>query len=262
MNVVLFTVDEPLLNNPCVFRLCEELQGTIRGIVDCKGFHSRRRSIATALILGPSGLARLAWRRVFRPQQSLSDHCRQNDLPYLQTDDINSQAVLDFCDTLEADAIVSLVLAQKIKKELLARFPAINVHFADLPNYRGIFPVFWALHEGEKRVGISAHEIIQQFDKGKVIARDYVEVKRGTGSFLPTMDSCFERTPALIAKALGFLDPATRDDYALPEGREEDGSYHSTPGLGDILRYHLNSDSEIDCAGSAAELGGDSGSGN
>jgi hypothetical protein len=237
VNVVLFTVDERLLNNPCIFQLCEAQPGAIRGVVDCEGFHSRRRSILTAMILGATGLGRLLWKRLSKRSRSLADYCAEKRLPYLRASDINSPEVLEFCARLEVDVIVSLVLAQRVKRELLSRYPAINVHFADLPHYRGIFPVFWALSQGAQRVGISVHEIIAEFDKGRVIARAYSDTT--TRDFLGTMEACFERTPALVAKALTFYDPEQREGYQLPSVPEAEGSYHSLPTVRDVLNYHF-----------------------
>ena len=38
-----------------------------------------------------------------------------------------------------------------------------------LPKYRGIYPVFWAMINGEKEIGITIHFINEKIDDGDII---------------------------------------------------------------------------------------------
>ena len=58
-----------------------------------------------------------------------------------------------------------------ILREEILRIPtvSINMHFSLLPAYKGIMPLFHAMANGEKKSGISLHEMVKKIDEGKVI---------------------------------------------------------------------------------------------
>jgi methionyl-tRNA formyltransferase len=83
---------------------------------------------------------------------------------------------------LKPDLIVSVSPTQIFKEALinLPRFGCINVHTAKLPEYRGLYPTYWAMSCGEKTIGISIHYIEKDIDTGKIILQEEVEIVPGT----------------------------------------------------------------------------------
>jgi len=76
------------------------------------------------------------------------------------------------------DLIVSIGCNQRIPDAILgtASLGAVNLHPSLLPAYRGACPQFWALANGERRTGVTAHYMVHAFDAGAVIAAESVEV--------------------------------------------------------------------------------------
>jgi len=65
----------------------------------------------------------------------------------------------------------------------------INLHFSELPRWRGAAPVQRALEAGEQRLGVTAFRLVEALDAGDVLARDSREFPFGTpaGEALATL---------------------------------------------------------------------------
>ena len=237
MNQIIFTIDDKIFNNPCVFTFCQKQRHKIKGIVDCDGFFSLRRLIATILILGIPDLCKLVKRAMISSRMRLQAYCQKENIPYLKTSNVNGQEVLNFCKAHECQLIVSINTPQKIKQPLLAYCPGINLHFADLPEYKGLFPVFWALKNKEKRVGISVHIIEEKIDEGKVISKDFISSSDMHFSFFNCMEACFRKAPETLTKALEYFDNLLDSARFLPLPSERKSSYYSIPRFSDIIQY-------------------------
>ena len=75
-------------------------------------------------------------------------------------------AYLDFDQILKKDAIE------------VPKVAALNMHPGLLPNYRGLWPEFWAQYHGEKKSGITIHRLVEKIDAGEVVAVSEFEMKK------------------------------------------------------------------------------------
>lgn len=80
---------------------------------------------------------------------------------------------------LKPDLIVSLYSKEIISDRILgtAKYGAINLHPGLLPAYRGVSPVFWALTNGEKKVGITLHILDTGIDTGDELSRKQISTR-------------------------------------------------------------------------------------
>jgi methionyl-tRNA formyltransferase len=71
------------------------------------------------------------------------------------------------------DLVISYLYWRRIKEPLLGRplRGAVNFHPAPLPDYRGVGGYNFAILNGERRYGVSAHYIDSTIDTGELIAR-------------------------------------------------------------------------------------------
>lgn len=90
----------------------------------------------------------------------------------------------------------------------LPRLGWINLHFSDLPRWRGAAPVQRALMAGEQRLGVTVFRLAPALDAGAVLTRDYREFEPGTsaGSALTTLAE-FGTTALLDAIDLLAVNP-------------------------------------------------------
>lgn len=54
---------------------------------------------------------------------------------------------------------------------------AINLHYSLLPEYRGVYPVNWAIIEGKKSTGVTYHLVNNKIDGGRIIFQQEAPIK-------------------------------------------------------------------------------------
>lgn len=72
---------------------------------------------------------------------------------------------------------ISYGFGLKFSKQVIDSFShgLINIHTGDLPNYRGRHPISWAMIKGEDKIGVTVHQVDEQFDSGYLIHKFYVD---------------------------------------------------------------------------------------
>ncbi|MCB0716170.1 MAG: methionyl-tRNA formyltransferase [Chitinophagaceae bacterium] len=102
---------------------------------------------------------------------------------------------------LNCDVLLSVNYLFVVKENILnlASKYAINFHGSLLPKYRGRTPHVWAIINGEKKTGISAHLMTTEVDDGAIVKQ--VEVKIG-----------HEDTGSSILEKFGLIFPKIVDE--------------------------------------------------
>lgn len=152
-----------------------------------------------------------------------------------KTYSVNSEDFLEYININRVDLIVSIAAPMKFKREILNATGSgcINYHTALLPKYRGRQPLFWALLNEEKEVGISIHEMDEQFDSGPIVVQDKIRVDAND-----TLHSLYLRTikmgPQLMIEAIGKLDRGCK--YRI-ENNPEKATYNKFPTREDVRLF-------------------------
>jgi methionyl-tRNA formyltransferase len=139
---------------------------------------------------------------------------------------INSPDFLQHLQELNIELIASVSPTQIFKENLinLPRHGCINVHTAKLPNYRGLYPTYWAMACGEKVIGISIHYIEKGIDTGRVILQSDVEIPPHATLDYMLRITKLEGALLLIKAIRQIAEGEVRAFY--PQGK---GSYFSFP---------------------------------
>ena len=152
--------------------------------------------------------------------------CEVYNTPYSYCEDINSPVFIEHCQQLKIDLIASVSPTQIFQEKLinLPKLGCINIHTANLPKYRGLYPTYWAMASGEKVVGISIHYIEKGIDTGKIILQKELEIPPHA-----TLDYMLRVTKLkgaeLLLEAIRQIAEGTIQAF-YPEG---EGSYFSFP---------------------------------
>lgn len=98
---------------------------------------------------------------------------KENDLPLVESDNINTPEMIEKITALKADLLVVIAFGQKISPEIISIFPkgAINVHSSLLPKYRGAAPINWAIINGDSETGVSIITLAQTMDAGEILGQ-------------------------------------------------------------------------------------------
>jgi methionyl-tRNA formyltransferase len=127
----------------------------------------------------------------------------------------------DFAGTLTAlapDLFLAAGYMFLLKSPLLSipRIVAINLHASLLPAYRGKHPVFWALRNGERQAGLTAHVMDPHFDTGDILYQVRVRTrKRDTVSTL--YDRIIEKSLSLVPRLIADTTQGTLHRTPQPE---------------------------------------------
>lgn len=150
-------------------------------------------------------------------------------LPVLKANRLGDAAT-EWAASLEADLGVIVAYGGLVREPLLS-LPAqgwINLHFSELPRWRGAAPVQRALEAGEQSLGVTVFRLVEALDAGDVLTRDAREFPAGTPAGTALTDLAEFGTGALVAAIAGLADgsltgePQTGEaSYAHKLGRED-----------------------------------------
>ena len=110
-----------------------------------------------------------------------------DDLEVMQPESLNDKEVIKKIETFNIDLLVVVAYGKILPSWLLntPKFGCLNIHFSNLPKYRGAAPIQRAIENGEKETGISFMKLTEGLDEGPIYKnivinienKDYFEVE-------------------------------------------------------------------------------------
>ncbi len=194
-------------------------------------------------IFGLIGYIRLYFRQYLRKKRSdpkkgkfhsVAQVTKRYNVPLLTLYGINEPKSLEILRNLEPDIILS---TQKFlfKKELL-RLPkmgCINKHAALLPKYRGVWPIFWAMLDDEKEVGVSLHWMVEKYDAGGVIMQEVIPVEQ-TDTVFDLYEKDFIALSRMFPECISLLKQKPRYQRSIVYVGKK---YYSFPKAQDVKKF-------------------------
>ena len=106
------------------------------------------------------------------------ENCEKHEIPFFLGNP-RSEEAYNFILNKTCEILISVNYIYLIEKRVIkiAKKIAFNIHGSLLPKYRGRTPHVWAIINGEKTTGITAHIIDQSCDTGPII--EQIEVTIG-----------------------------------------------------------------------------------
>jgi methionyl-tRNA formyltransferase len=114
----------------------------------------------------------------------------------------------DLINSLKPDIGVSMNWVSIIKKNTLNLFPKgiLNVHFADLPRFRGNAAANWAIIRNEKYVPLTIHYMVPgELDSGDILMQHRIKVSRDT-TIGDIYNRAFEVVPQMFSDVLNRIE--------------------------------------------------------
>lgn len=141
---------------------------------------------------------------------SIAQVARKHEVRRVEAKNVNNDAYISRIKSLHPDIIVSSC-SQIFKKKLLntPTVSCINRHSALLPSYGGLFPVFQAIINNEKKVGATVHKMVAGIDKGEILAQEMVKIKKDDSLF-----SLYKKSYEVSVKAtVDAVEKLSRKSY-------------------------------------------------
>ena len=251
MRVFIVASDEPVFLVPYLRRVIEECRPMIVGVgvhhpVGTRTPPARTLSIALLALLTLSAgdwLRLLYWRlrdlvsRVtgLPTHHHLADYCRQTQIPVRDVASVNAGEFVDYLREQHVDVLFHQT-PEILRGDVLnaPRIAVVNRHMSLLPKYRGAWPIFWQLANGESEVGISFHVVDDGIDSGGVILQEAMRRNRHE-SMASLLKRLFARAVPLTRIAFERLHAGTPP--APPVPADAGVTTFKTPAPIDVLRY-------------------------
>jgi len=150
----------------------------------------------------------------------------------LNTELIYAQSVNtnDFVQQVkEVDIVFSIAASEIFQSTLLnaPKYGCFNIHSGPLPNYKGMMPVFWQMLNGEKKIGITIHKMVEKLDAGEIVLQDFVDIS-DVRSLDEAIKSTKKHAASMVKKFLLTFDDILRN-LSAQERILQKGSYFSFP---------------------------------
>ena len=148
---------------------------------------------------------------------------------------VNSDKLLNIIEG-KNNVLLSINCSQIFKKKLLNKFKKkINLHLGQLPNYRGLFPIFFAILNREKHIKATLHAINDKIDDGNTISELNIKVTKNNVFYM------YKEVYQKIAKkvAIKFYQLIhVNNTYKNKKNKLKRNKYYSYPNLKQILEYY------------------------
>jgi methionyl-tRNA formyltransferase len=149
----------------------------------------------------------------------------------------NSDGGVDQLSECRPDLIVSVRYRRILKDAAIAipKFGVLNLHSGLLPEYKGVMATFWAMLNGEARIGSTVHGIVDGgIDTGPVVGRAEMAADRSR-SYLSNVLSLYPSGCRLLVEAVERIE---RGEKLECTEQAKAGHYYSAPDAAAIDRFH------------------------
>ncbi|WMN19512.1 formyltransferase family protein [Pseudomonas piscis] len=104
-------------------------------------------------------------------EQTLIDYCHQQQIPVVE--DGRFENLPGYAEQAFSCDLCLVIFHKRILPRAFIDCCAkiLNLHLSYLPHYRGVRPVNWALKNGERRHGVTLHEINEGIDDGPILSQ-------------------------------------------------------------------------------------------
>lgn len=257
MRIYLVIVDEPLFHPRFVADVVRRLKSDIIGITivpDKNGRPFLKKYFWLWRFLGVKGCLYFAVRKsIFavlrtmnRPAgntkyQTVGDVAKQGNIPIYTVDSINEPAHLKYLKRLNIDLIVA-AQGQIFRRGLLEipRYGCLNRHGGLLPEYKGLWPVFWAMLNDEREIGVTAHMMEEKIDTGRTISEKRIRIMPQDTMF-SLYQKAFNISGEVVYKAVKKIYKEIKDGGRVnlkgKKNLSEKEQYYSMPGINDIRLF-------------------------
>ena len=156
----------------------------------------------------------------------------QHQIPIYHINQLSAAETRHTLAQLQADVACVACFPQHIPSALLGvpRRSFLNVHPSLLPRYRGPYPLFWMLRQGDRCFGVTIHFMDERLDTGDIAAQAEIDLPDGFSG--EEADSTLSHYSAeLLLDVLQQLEKGHLTRRAQPA----DGSYFPVPQESDFV---------------------------
>lgn len=160
--------------------------------------------------------------RTLHPSE-VAEVATSHGVPLIEASDLRGEDTRAALEAVHADLGVVVAYGALIPPAVLAmpRLGWVNLHFSDLPRWRGAAPVQWAVREGDARTASCVFQLEKGLDTGPVFSRLPVDIgHEDAGELLGRMAELGAHQVVDVVDAL-----AAGTAHATPQVEDPDAPY-------------------------------------
>ena len=239
MRIYLLIAEDPFYTKDLLKNIINSYPNQIVGAAFPKGFLNLKRVLKTFFIYGPFKFFKMGISVLYNSilGGKVKLYLKSKGIYVEEIKDVNDPKFLSYLRKLGIDLIISNNCPQLLKKQILGlpKNGCINLHLGKLPHYRGIFPIFHAIANGENNYGITVHYMNEKFDDGPIIAQEVISFEKNY-DLLFHYNKAFKKGSILLINAIKDIE--NNMVIKLPNQKIRN-SYFSYPTFRQIINYHL-----------------------
>ena len=114
-------------------------------------------------------------------EEEFRQFAKLNDIKFCYLNHNNQEQLLDILEK-KYDLALSINWPYVLNRKIINRFKLgiVNFHCGDLPRYRGNACPNWAIINGEKKIGLSAHFMDNFLDSGPILLKKFLKINANT----------------------------------------------------------------------------------
>ncbi|HSE21507.1 MAG TPA: methionyl-tRNA formyltransferase [Pyrinomonadaceae bacterium] len=169
--------------------------------------------------------------RVQPSEETLEQAARDLSIPILQPQKVNESESIEQVKALAPDLNLSISYNQILGLPMLESAPLgfVNFHAGKLPFYRGRNVINWAILNGEKEIGLTAHFVDEGIDTGDIILQTTIPIL-WTDTYGDVLSRIVEYFPSIVTQTVERL---ANGDYKRQPQDIAGGTYFAGRDTGD-----------------------------
>ncbi len=244
LRLYIVTINESFYINPIIRWLIREYHDQIVGISIVSGrrenqslFNYYREMYGMFRFWGTlkliSWLMSIKIKELLGFSDSISSLIKKYQVELTPTKSVNSPVFVEKIKSKKVDIIFSFC-PQIFGKEILnsVKIGVVNKHCALLPAYKGLYPVFWAMLNGEKEIGVTLHLMTEEIDAGPILIQKKVPLSSDT--LFTAYSNCHLLVPEMIKEVINHYSGKKK----LEIKKNRKGNFYSSPKKEAIDKFY------------------------
>ena len=237
-NIYILTTEDPLYSKNIIQEIYNKFPENITGVGLSGGLITFKRILLSPLIYGFYNYIifgiKILYGKFYRGKIEkfcISKKIRVDVLPSVKDGKLYEILIKE-----KVDLLILINCSRKLfLREIEApSYGTINIHFGDLPKYRGLMTILHAIRLNEKENGITIHYVNKDLDSGKILDKEFVPIYIND-NLLSIWHRSTEKSKVMLVEIINKI--FSHELIKTKENLDDLSNYFSFPSLIDILHY-------------------------
>ena len=239
-NIYIITTEDPLFSIKIINAVHRNFKEELKGIGFSGGLITFRRIFLSPFIYGFINYIIFGLKVIFGllGYGKIRSYCKLNELSFDELHSVKDGKLMKILKEKKIDLLLLVNCSRKIHEPELSypKYGTINIHFGELPTYRGLMTILQAIRRGENKNGVTVHYADEILDNGDIIDCQYVSISK-SDDLISVWKKATELGAEMIVNFLRHNNTIGRNN--VKKNDVSKSNYYSFPSIKQILDYRL-----------------------